>query len=71
MGSKIGQKSFDHRGTVTRYLDKAAKKALTKAIGSQVVRQLESFLDVYVIESTDDGAVITIGHRYKRINRTN
>ena len=68
---KFGQKAFDHRGTVTRYLDKAAKKSLTKTIGFQVVRQFETFLDVYVIESTTNGGVITTGHRYKRINRTN
>lgn len=67
---KFGQKEFDHRGAVTRYLDKDARKTLTKVIGSQVIRQLETFLDVYVIESTVNGGVITTGHRYKRINRT-
>jgi hypothetical protein len=65
----FGHKEFDHHGAVTRYLDKAGKRRLTKEVGSQVIRQLEAYLDVYVVESASDGGVITIGRRYKRVNR--
>ena len=63
-----GRKAYDHRGAVIRYFDKSSRAQLLKHVGEQRARQLEHQLDAYVVVSTS-GEVITVGHRYKRINR--
>lgn len=63
-----GRKVYDHRGGVIRYFDKASRTQLLRHIGEDRAKELESQLDAYVVVSTS-GQVITVGHRYKRINR--
>lgn len=63
-----GRKVYDHRGGVIRYFDKASRTQLLRHIGEARAKELESQLDAYVVVSTS-GQVITVGHRYKRINR--
>lgn len=63
-----GRKTYDHKGAVIRYFDKASRTQLFKQIGEERAKQLEHQLDAYVVVSTG-GQVITVGHRYKRINR--
>lgn len=41
---------------------------LSRAVGHKVVDLLGQLLDMYAVMS-NDGVVITIGHRFKRINR--
>lgn len=64
-----GARAYDHHGGVVRYLDKRARKALTKEFSPQVMQLLSNSLDLYLVESATDGALITVGHRYKRIKR--
>lgn len=63
-----GRKAYDHRGAVIRYFDKTSRTQLIRHVGEQRVRELEHQLDAYVVVS-NSGQVITVGHRYKRINR--
>jgi hypothetical protein len=42
---------------------------MEREFGRAPLRKLAEFLDVYKVESSRDGQVITIGHRTKRINR--
>ncbi len=63
-----GRKAYDHRGSVVRYFDKASRNQLLRHFGEKRAKELESQLDAYVVVSTN-GQVITVGHRYKRINR--
>lgn len=63
-----GRKAYDHRGAVIRYFDKASRTQLLRHLGEEGTKQIESQLDAYVVVSTS-GQVITVGHRYKRINR--
>lgn len=63
-----GCKVYDHRGGIIRYFDKASRSKLVKHLGQERAKQLESQLDAYLVISTA-GQVITVGHRYKRINR--
>jgi hypothetical protein len=65
----FGARDYDHHGGVIRYFDKRARKAAEKAVGSQVMRRLTEFLNLYAVESACDGSLITVGHRYKRIHR--
>lgn len=63
-----GRKAYDHRGGVVRYFDKASRTQLLRHVGQERAKELETQLDAYVVVSTG-GTVITVGHRYKRINR--
>jgi hypothetical protein len=63
-----GREVYDHRGGVIRYFDKTSRTQLLRHIGEDRAKTLESQLDAYVVVSTR-GQVITVGHRYKRINR--
>lgn len=63
-----GRKAYDHKGAIIRYFDKSSRAQLLKHVGEQRAKQLEHQLDAYVVVSTT-GYVITVGHRYKRINR--
>ena len=63
-----GRKAYDHKGAVIRYFDKASRSDLLRHVGENQAKELESQLDAYVVVSTS-GQIITVGHRYKRINR--
>jgi hypothetical protein len=66
---EFGTRSYDHHGGIVRYLDKRARRAIEREIGTEVMRRLHEFADIYVVESADDGHVLTVGHRYERISR--
>lgn len=63
-----GRKAYDHKGAVILFFDKSSRAQLLRHLGEQRAKQLEHELDAYVVVSTE-GQVITVGHRYKRINR--
>lgn len=63
-----GRKAYDHRGGIVRYFDKASRSQLLRHIGEDRAKELKNQLDAYLVVSTA-GQIITVGHRYKRINR--
>lgn len=63
-----GRKAYDHRGAVILYFDKASRTQLLRHLGEDRAKELKRQLDAYVVVSSG-GQVITVGHRYKRINR--
>lgn len=63
-----GSTQADQRGGEIRYFDHAARRRLSRAVGHKVVDLLGQLLDMYAVMS-NDGAVITTGHRFKRICR--
>jgi hypothetical protein len=63
-----GRKAYDHRGGVVRYFDRASRFRMLRNVGEERAKELENQFDAYVVVSTS-GQVITVGHRYKRINR--
>lgn len=66
--TSYGASRHDHRGAEILYFDKHSRKALAKAVGEEVVSRLAGLLDTYAVVA-DGGAVITAGHRYKRVVR--
>ena len=64
-----GSRDYDHHGGIVRFLDKRARRMIERSIAPEVRRRLSSWMDIYVVESANDGNIITVGHRYKRIVR--
>ena len=64
---QYGQEAHDHQGAIIRYFDKRSIRRLRSEVGSAPVGRLADYLNAYLVES--DGAVLTAGHRFKRINR--
>ncbi len=60
-----GREEHDHHGGTIVYFDKAARRRLVR---ERMDRALERYLDAYAVIAKD-GAVLTVGHRDKRIWR--
>ena len=70
---EYGREVHDHRGSTILYFDSRTKlqleQLLRHSLSHQTLGSLESHLDAYVVLGRD-GAVVTVGHRTKRINRS-
>lgn len=64
----FGRKIHDHQGGQIIYFDRQARERLRRQSGPAHFKVLESKLDAYAVIGPD-GAVLTVGHRTKRINR--
>jgi hypothetical protein len=65
---RYGAAAHDHRGAKILFFDKNAKSRLLARSGRDAYRALEKQLDVYAVVA-NDGSVVTVGHREKRIPR--
>ena len=63
-----GQVSHDHHGGCVLWLDKRSRARLGREQGQQVLRELDKYLNAYVVTDSG-GTVVTVGHRYRRIMR--
>ena len=63
----FGRCEHHQRGALVYYLDKRGRLRLQKVAGRDSYRRLEHALDAYAVVS-NDGELVTVGHRYKRIN---
>ena len=63
-----GARALDGGGAQILYFDKASRRNLERDVGSQVVDRLRPLLDAYLVMA-DDGTVITLGWRFKRVPR--
>ena len=59
---------YDHRGGALVFFDKKARSRLLRSLGRAQYRVMEKQLDAYAVVS-NDGSVVTVGHRRKRIPR--
>ena len=66
---QFGEEEYDGHGGILRFFSHASRRALEREVGRAPVRKLHEYLDIYKVESSYDGSVITIGHRTRRINR--
>lgn len=64
----FGSSAHDHRGGELIYFDHHARTRLRRAQGDDIFKKQEPKLDAYAVLA-EDGAVLTVGHRTKRINR--
>ena len=65
---QYGRKIHDHRGGEIIYFDHQTRARLRHNSGPDQFKAIESKLDTYAVIGSD-GAVLTVGHRVKRINR--
>lgn len=63
-----GHKAHDHRGGTVVYFDHQARKRLKRALEEGQYRRVERHLDAYAVIA-GDGAILTVGHRTRRICR--
>lgn len=64
-----GTRTPDSRGGVVCHFDQRSRKRLSSSVGKEIVKRLAPMLDSYMVLSADEQKVISIGWRYKRINR--
>lgn len=66
-----GKEAFDGSGSVIRYFSRESIRRMEREIGSTPIKRLSEYLRCYLVQSSRDGAIITVGKRYpnKRIFR--
>jgi hypothetical protein len=64
----VGRRAHDHHGGILVYFDKRARNALARTLPTEQLRRFERYLDAYAVVGSD-GAVVTVGHRTRRILR--
>lgn len=65
---QYGRKVHDHRGGEIVFFDHQARERLRRQVAPDEYKVVEPKLDAYAVIGPD-GAVLTVGHRTKRINR--
>jgi len=63
---RFGRREHDHKGAEIVFFDRRAKKEVDSYTGGSIGKLSEQ-MDSYAVVS--DGCVITVGVRYKQINR--
>ena len=59
-----GDEVFDGHGGVIRYFSSSGIRKMERDIGKVPLKRLSEFLRCYLVESSNDGAIITVGKRY-------
>lgn len=60
----FGYEQFDGHGGVVRYFTKRCIRQLEREVGRQPVARMSEYLRCYLVQSSKDGAVITVGKRH-------
>lgn len=66
-----GEEQFDGRGGIVRYFSHQGIRRMKRCIGRTPLERKSEYLRCYLVQSSSDGTVITVGKRYanKRIFR--
>ena len=67
--NQYGDEDYDGHGGCRIFFSKRSIRQMQRDMGRAPVRKISEWLDVYLVESSHDGKIITIGHRYRRIRR--
>lgn len=66
--ARFGTEVHDGRGATVQYFDKASRRRMARALGHRAVARLAEWTGAFAVVS-NDGAVITTGHRTQRMRR--
>lgn len=61
-----GQEIFDGHGGVVRYFTTKSIQAMANDVGHSAVKRVAEYLRCYLVQSSDDGAIITVGKRHSK-----
>lgn len=59
-----GDEVFDGHGGVIRYFSSNGIRKMERDIGKTPIKRMSEFLRCYLVESSNDGAIITVGKRH-------
>jgi hypothetical protein len=65
---EFGSVVHDHRKGKIVFFDAASRRRVLRTKGKAFLRRIDGRLDCYAVIGSD-GAVVTVGHRHKRIVR--
>lgn len=60
----FGEEQYDGHGGVLRYFSRNAIRKVERSVGKTPVARMSEYLRCYLVQSSHDGAVITLGKRY-------
>ncbi len=60
-----GEEQFDGHGGVVRYFSNECIRRMERDIGKTPLKRMSEYLRCYLVQSSSDGAVITVGKRYE------
>ena len=66
---QYGEEQYDGHGGVVIYFDHRSKGAIQRYEVQAKVRRMWKLLNAYKVESSHDGTIITVGHRFRHIKR--
>lgn len=66
---QYGEEDYDGHGGCRVFFSKRSIRQMERDFGRAPVRKLAEWLDVYKVESSHGGQLITICHRYQRLWR--
>jgi hypothetical protein len=67
--TRFGQEHYDGRGGCRVFFSKTSVKKMNRELGKDFVSKNKQYLDIYRIESSQDGKVITCARKTKRFKR--
>lgn len=60
-----GEEQFDGHGGVVRYFSQQCIRQMERNIGRSPLKRMSEYLRCYLVQSSRDGTVITVGKRYE------
>lgn len=66
---QFGEEQYDGHGGIKRFFSHRSIREMERCFGRKPVSRMCEFLDAFLVESSHDGAIITIGHYYRRSQR--
>lgn len=66
---RYGDEQYDGRGGVLRYFSRASVRRMERDFGRAPVARMSEYLDCYLVQSSRDSSLITVGHRATRIRK--
>ena len=61
-----GDERHDGHGALIQHFTRQSRRRLERDIGREPVRRMHEYLNAYAVYG-NDGTLITVGHRYRRI----
>lgn len=59
-----GEEQFDGHGGIVRYFSQECLREMEREIGKATLKRMSEYLRCYLVQSSHDSAVITVGKRY-------